>query len=434
MDISFDHWVADSHERPLPKLTPRQLGVPNAPGNALAILGMRRTGKTWFCFQRMQELLTKNVPRTQMLYINFEDERLLGFSTKDFQLVLDAFYRRDPGVMNKECHFFFDEIQNIEGWPQFVRRLLDQTPAQITITGSSARLLGSEIHTSLRGRALPCEMFPFSFPEYLDANNISCPQNIPSSKVRLELERACEAYLLSGGFPGTLSMDATTRSQMLQQYLDVVILRDVIERHQVTSVQALRALVRHILHSPATRLSVNKIYNDFRSRGLACSKNSLHAFVDYLEDAYLVYTVPIHTRNERVRRANPKKVYVVDTGLLSAASANITEDRGALLENLVFLHLRRTGNIIEYYHAEQAAEADFIVRDPLSGTIIEIIQVCWSIEAPTTRQREMRSLHAAMETLGCNNGTIVTWRDEPQHALPNRNIRVVPAWRYLLPA
>ncbi len=431
MDISFDNWVADSLERPLPKLTPRQLAIPNAPGNALAVLGMRRTGKTWFCFQRMQELLAKGIPRTQLLYINFEDERLLGFSAKDFQLMLNAFYRRDPGIMNKESHFFFDEIQNIEGWPQFIRRLLDQRRAQITITGSSARLLGSEIHTSLRGRALPCEMFPFSFPEYLSANNISCPQRIPSSQVRLELERICEAYLLAGGFPGTLSLDTTTRRQMLQQYLDVVILRDVIERHRVTSVQALRALVRHILHAPASRLSVNKIYNDFRSRGLACSKNSLHAFVDHLADAYLIYCVPIHTRNERVRRANPAKVYLVDTGILSAASANITEDRGALLENLVYLHLRRSGNIIEYFHAEQGEEIDFVVRDPLSGIIREMVQVCWSIESAGTRKRELRSLLAAMETLGCEHATIVTWREETQHAMPP-NIHVVPAWRYLL--
>lgn len=432
MDISFDHWISDSHERPLPKLTPRQVAVPYAPDNALAILGMRRTGKTWFCFQRMQELLGKGVPRMQMLYINFEDERLLGFTVKDFQLLLDAFYRCDPSIMNKECYFFFDEVQNVDGWPQFIRRLLDQSQAKITITGSSAKLLGSEIHTSLRGRALPCEMFPFSFTEYLGANNIACPQRIPSSKTRLELERACEAYLLNGGFPGTLSMDATTRRQMLQQYLDVVILRDVIERHQVSSVQALRAFVRHVLHSPATRLSVNKIYNDFRSRGLSCSKNSLHAFVDYLQDAYLIYTVPIHTRNERVRRANPKKVYLVDTGLLSAASANITQDRGALLENLVFLHLRRSGNIIEYFHAEQGFEIDFVVRDPLSGAILELIQVCWSIESPSTRQRELRSLCAAMDALECKHATIVTWRENSQNEIPP-DIRVIPAWHYLLP-
>lgn len=185
MNISLDNLVADSQARQLPSLISRQASAPKAPGNALAVLGMRRTGKTWFCFQQMQELITQGVPREQMLYINFEDERLLGFSAKDFQLLLDSFYRRDPRLMKQECHFFFDEIQNIEGWPLFIRRLLDQTKAQITITGCSARLPSSEIHTSLRGRALPCEIFPFSFSEYLSANNITCPRKPPSSQLRL---------------------------------------------------------------------------------------------------------------------------------------------------------------------------------------------------------------------------------------------------------
>lgn len=121
-----------------------------------------------------------------------------------------------------------------------------------------------------------------------------------------------------------------------------------------------------------------------------------------------------------------------DTGLLSAASANITEDRGALLENLVFLNLRRSANTIEYFHAKQGVETDFVVRDPLSGAILEVVQVCWSLDSPTTRQREIRGLQVAMEALGCQNGTIVTWREETQHAIPS-DIRVIPAWQYLLP-
>jgi len=434
MKLSLDNLVADSQERKLPDLVARRVAVPVASGNALAILGMRRTGKTWFCFQRMQALLARGIPRDQMLYINFEDERLLGFAASDFQPLLDAFYRRNPGVLATECHFFFDEIQNIEGWPQFVRRLLDNSKSQVTVTGSSARLLGSEIHTSLRGRALPCEIFPFSFPEYVLAKGGVLPQRSPASQVRLELEQMCDSYLRSGGFPGTLILDPATRRQMLQQYLDVVILRDVIERHGVTSVQALRALVRHILHSPAGRLSVNKIYNDFRSRGLHCSKNGLHAFMDHLADAYLIYPVPICTRNERVRRANPMKIYLVDTGLLSAASTDLTADLGALLENLVYLHIRRSGAVIEYFHAEQGVETDFVVRDPLSGAVQELIQVCWSLQSEATRQRELRGLRAAMDALNCPHATIVTWRDQTADFDNMPGIEIIPAWRYLLPA
>lgn len=432
MKSDLERLVADSQERKLPDLVKREVVAPYAPGNALAVIGMRRTGKTWFCYQQMQDLASNGVARERMLYMNFEDERLLSFSARDFQSLLDAFYRRNPDVMDTECYFFFDEIQQVDGWPRFVRRLLDQGNAQVTVTGSSARLLGAEIHTSLRGRALPCEMFPFSFAEYIAAAGDARPSRAPSSKESLKLEAACLSYLMTGGFPGVVSLDKATQRQMLQQYLDVVILRDVIERHGVTSVPALRALVRHVIHAPATRLSINKLYNDFRSRGLSCSKNSLHAFMAHLADAYLLYQVPIHTRSERVRRANPQKVYLVDTGLLSAASADTTGDRGAMLENLVFLHLRRTGAIIEYFQGGKGIETDFVVRDPMSGAVTQLIQACWSLDAPETRQRELRGLHAAMVELDCAHGTIVTWQDEA-NLVDDKDISVIPAWRFLLP-
>ena len=154
--------------------------------------------------------------------------------------------------------------------------------------------------------------------------------------------------------------------------------------------------------------------------------------MDHLTDAFLLYPVPIHTRSERVRRVNPQKVYLVDTGLLSAASGDITGDRGALLENLVYLHLRRAGGTIEYFHGGQGRETDFVVRDSLSGAVTQLIQVCWSIESRSTRERELRGLRAAMEQLNVSPGTIVTWRDESS-LVPDPDIDVQPAWKFVLP-
>lgn len=429
MKIDFDQMVADFQEISLPSLINRDIHPPQAPGTALALIGMRRSGKTWFCYQLMQELMDKGISREQILYINFEDERLLGFDVSDFQTLLDAFYRRNPAALERPCYFFFDEIQEVDEWPRFIRRLLDSGSAEVTITGSSAKMLSSEIHTSLRGRALPCEIFPFSFPEYAIASETPLPSGTLTTKQRLQVERLCEDYLYEGGFPGTLQLPPQTRNQMLQQYLDVVILRDVIERHGVTSVPSLRALVRHIIQAPCTRVAVNKIYNDFKSRGLSCSKNSLHAFMDHLSDAYLFYPVSKYTRSERVRQVNPKKIYIADNGLISAASAHITEDRGALLENLIFMHLRRTGNTIEYFHNDKGHEVDFVVRDPLNGQIKQLIQACWSLTSDQTEARETRGLQAGMKSLNCTSGTIVTWKNESQKS--TETIRVVPAWQFL---
>ena len=431
MQEILDRLIADAEERPLPALVRRSLVPLVAPGRALAVIGMRRSGKTCYCFQMMADLVDQSVSRDRILYINFEDERLLPFGAADFQTLLDCFYRRTPTNKHRLCYFFFDEIQRIDGWYLFIRRLLDQEQVQLTVTGSSSKLLSSEIHTSLRGRALAVEIFPFSFAEYLRARNIAIPQRAPSSHTRAAIQNAINDYLFVGGFPEVLDADPPLRRQVLQQYLDVVILRDVIERHGVTSVPALRAMVRQIIHSPTLQLSINKLYNDFKSRGLSCSKNSLHAWLDHLADAYLLFPIAIHSPSERVRQVNPKKVYLIDGGLATAASANVNENRGALLENLVFMHVRRQGNVIEYFQNAAGHETDFVVRDGGSGKILQLIQVTWSLVDAATCRREIRGLRAAMTDLNCPRGTIVTWTDDAVD-IEDTRIAVQPAWRFLL--
>lgn len=430
MSINYEQVVADSQERHLPELLRRSIDIRRAPGNALAIIGMRRSGKTYLCFQMMKDLLESGISRENILYVNFEDERLSSFRNEDFQPLLEVFRQRidDPDHIS---YLFFDEIQEVNGWEKFIRRIIDEGGFEVTITGSSAKLLSSEIHTSLRGRALPLEVFPFSFLEFAISRGIEIPKKIPGAKAMARLQACCESYLYSGGFPGVIPLDPATGRQMLQQYLDVVILRDVIERHQVTSVQALRALVQHLVHSPSCRMSINKIYNDFKSRGLTCSKNGLHAFVAHLADAYLIYPIFIHSRSERVRKVNPQKVYLVDTGLLTAASMNITADRGAFLENLIFLSLRRKGDIVEYFHDGGGVETDFVVRDRMNGAIKDLIQVTWSLDNPQTCEREFRGLLTAMDKLNFKRGTIVVWTDHG-NIKKNEGVTIIPAWRYLL--
>ena len=430
MSINYERIVADSQERHFPDLIRRTIGIPRAPGNALAIIGMRRSGKTCLCFQMMKDLLESGTPRENLLYVNFEDERLATFRSEDFQPLLEVFRQRMDDPEHKS-HLFFDEIQEVSGWEKFIRRILDEGGFEVTITGSSAKLLSLEIHTSLRGRALPVEVFPFSFLEFASSRGIEIPKKSPGAKAMAKLQACCESYIYSGGFPGVIDLDPATGRQMLQQYLDVVILRDVIERHGLTSVQALRALVQHLVHSPSCRMSINKIYNDFKSRGLTCSKNGLHAFIDHLADAYLIYPISIYSRSERVRKVNPQKVYLVDTGLLAAASMNITADRGAFLENLIFLHLRRKGDIVEYFQDGGGVETDFVVRDRMSGAIKDLIQVTWSLDNPQTREREFRGLLMAMDKLDFDRGTIVVWTDHGQLE-KKEGVAIVPAWRYLL--
>jgi hypothetical protein len=362
-----------------------------------------------------------------MLYVNFEDERLLPFATSDFNVLLEVFYSLFPDSAREECWFFFDEIQRIPGWDMFLRRLLDERRLRLMVTGSSAKLLSREIATSLRGRALTTELFPFSFGEVLSARGIGIPSNgLFPTAARGELNKACADYLGTGGFPEVVDSPANLRREILRGYVDVVILRDVVERHGVSNVSALRALVRHVLHSPGTRFSVNRFGGQMRSMGIPVAKNALYEFVDHLSDAYLMFPVEIYARSIRKRQVNPRKMYSVDTGLLRAMSLDITADRGALLENLVFLALRRRGIQPDYYVTAHGGEVDFAYRDARGR--LQLLQVCWSLETADTRERELRALREALAENPGAEAAVVTWMDEADHdGLP-----CLPAWKWLL--
>jgi hypothetical protein len=195
----------------------------------------------------------------------------------------------------------------------------------------------------------------------------------------------------------------------------------------VSNVTALRALIRHVMSAPANRFSVNRFYHSLRSQGIAATKNDLYAFLDHLVDAYLLFSVPLHTRSESVRRVNPRKVYAIDTGLLGAMSLGLTEDRGARLENLVFLHLRRHGHRPEYHLTARGAEVDFVVRPGGRGHH-HLIQACWELLDESTRTREIAAIREAMRELRARSATIVTWLDEDTS---DEAIRIVPAWKWL---
>lgn len=425
----LDLLIDDFHERELPDLMLRKQSMAWVPRKANVVIGMRRSGKTWFCYQQMQELLKNGLENERLLYLNFEDERLLPFSAQDFQFVLDTYYRKFPAFKSKRCYLFLDEVQRIDGWDKFVRRVLDTESLSVCVTGSSSKLLSTEIATSLRGRSITTEIFPFSFKEFLRYKKVELKSERRfGSKIRAMLQNLMGQYLRTGGFPEVQTFDNELRREVLRNYLDVVILRDVVERHSIRNTVALRALIRHIINAPATRFSVNKFYNSLKSQGVACTKNNLYDYLAHLADTFLFYQVPIHSRSERVRRVNPKKVYVIDPGILETMSLHITDDRGALLENIVFMHLRRQGLAPNYYVTKNGAEVDFILA--VEGrSVHRLIQVCWNIHDPATQKREVRALQTAMKELGLNKGTIVTWLDEE---VSDQRIDIVPVWKWLL--
>lgn len=429
MKSALSRIIDDFHEREIPELIKRNQVFPEIDGKADVVIGMRRSGKTYFCFQKIKKLLSEGIPKTNILYLNFEDDRLLTFTVSDFQTVLDIYHSKFPETHNNKTYFFFDEIHRIENWETFIRRLLDTENTQIFITGSSSKLLSTEIATSLRGRSITTEIFPLSYIEFLKFHNIfNSPPVTFSSKTSSILRKAFSDYFEIGGFPEVQNIEKNYRIEILQGYIDSVLLKDIIERHGVSNILVLKHLVNKIITSFGQQFSVNKFYNTMKSMAIKCTKNTLYKYLDYLFDAYLFYRVPLHTRSEKARMINPPKIYTIDTGLINAMSFRNSEDRGYLLENMIFMYLRQNKYDVEFIRTRDNFETDFYAKHPVTGEVL-LLQVCLDLTNDITLDREIRGLRSAMKEYSIEKGTIITWDDEKTI---DYRIKAVPAWKWML--
>lgn len=385
---------------------PRNYKFPEARNIIKVAIGMRRSGKTYFLFQTIRQLLSEGIPLDHILYINFEDDRLLPIDHKAMGQMIDAWYTLHPDNHNHRCYLFFDEVQNISEWPLVLRRILDTKNIQIYVTGSSAKLLSKEIATSLRGRSLAIEILPYSYTEYLVAHSLSPLQGVMGKKMLDQHRSYLLDYFQRGGFPGVQSMPPNEQLESLQNYVETVIFRDIIERHQISNVALLKYFINFLLKSVASPFSINKFYNDVKSQGYKLAKDTLYSYLNYLEDAFLIFSVPIFTESLRRVQTTPKKIYAIDNGLIAANTFNLSENLGKLFENQVYLDLRRQNKKIFYYHTSDGYEIDFVTQD-LQGKH-EILQVVWDADDPITLKREKRALEQAESELGFP-GRLIDW-------------------------
>lgn len=425
--------INDSLDAPLPKLTRRQISLPQIPGKALAVIGMRRSGKTSFLWQCLADRLAAGAPREALLYFNFEDERLSEMAAEDLQYLLEEYFRLHPEWRdNRKVTFLLDEIQVVQGWETFVRRILDTEKVDLILSGSSAKMLSREVATSMRGRALEVLVHPFSFREVLRHKGAepTKPYSSLAKAQRSALEKNLRSYLSEGGFPEAQGLPAATRASLLRSYVDVAILRDVIERHAVSNPVVLRWMVRHLLGNPAALFSVNKFFETSKSQGLHVSKDTLHDYLAHLEDAFLIRTISMHTASERQRMANPRKSYPVDPGLIPVYERTGRSNLGHALESAIFVELERRGGEIGYVRTESGKEVDFLVRDANGSQ--SLIQVCSDVADEKTYQREMRALVEASNEYPNAKPILVTLESLPPDREIPEKINWQPASEWLL--
>lgn len=441
----FREMLADSARRPLPEFTPRRVhGRVRMAGKVTAVAGMRRVGKTTFLHQLRAERIARGVAKERLPYVSFEDERLAGLNAPHLHLLLNEYYRQfplpgDDDAGSEVCGgpavaWHFDEIQIVPGWERFVRRVLDAGDVEVAVSGSSAAMLSREIATSLRGRAWQVPLHPFSFAECLCHKGRRAPEpdKPMTAAERGQLERRFLDWLDQGGFPEAQGLDRAARRQLLGDYVDVAMLRDVVERHRIRNVAALRLLVRHLLGNAAGRFSIQKFYGSLKSQGVAVAKDTLHELLAHLEDCFLVHVVEMESGSERQRMVNPRKAYPADTGLIRVFDPAGKTNTGHALETAVLIELRRRRYEVSYVRTPEDYEVDFFARSPCGRT--DLIQVCADMSDPATATREFRALASAGAQFPQARRTLLTLTRDGLPAEAPDGVDVGPAYEWMLVA
>lgn len=422
--------ILDFQETMLETGVPRHLKIEKVRGKATVCIGVRRSGKSTYLYQLVDQLLHEGVPRENILFVNFFDDRLHNLRQEGLSLIAEAYYSIYPEKKNTQTVYcFFDEIQAVSGWEPFVDRLMRTEKCEVYLTGSSARMLSKEIATQMRGRALSWEIFPFSFREFLDYKEIEISDTL-STKKRLLVQKAFEEYWETGGFPEVAGASRNLRVKTHQEYFQAILFRDLIERHDISHPKALTDLAHRLVDNTASLYSINSLTGFLKSLGHRAPKSAVSDYLEWFEDAYFLFTVRIFDASAARRNTNPKKVYCVDHALVNSVSSGILVNSGHLLENLVFTALRHLHPEIYYYRTKTGREVDFIVS--MSGREPMVIQVCESLAEPQTRKRETTALREAVNELGVKTGTIVTRNQDERIDTDLGTIAVVPVYRFLL--
>jgi len=375
------------------------------------ISGVRRCGKSTL----LHEIRANNAEKDY--YFNFDDERLIHFTVDDFQLLYEVFIE----LFGKQNTFYFDEIQNVVGWERFVRRLHDYKN-KVYVTGSNASMLSRDLGTHLTGRYYQKELFPFSFAEFLEFQSGEIPRkSFFSTEEKVQLHGDFLSYFRKGGFPAYLQ---SGNSQYLKSLYESIIYRDVMVRNSLTNEKEILELVHYAASNSSRLFSYNSLTKVIGVKNATTVKN----YLSFLENTYLVFLVSKYDFSVKKQIQNPKKIYFIDLGMLRELGFHHSEDNGRLLENLVFIEMKRRGKEI-YYHS-QKHECDFLIKE--KNRIVEAIQVSWSIHNPTTREREVAGLIEALTFHNLKRGLILTDDEEDEFVIKDFKIKVMPTWKWLL--
>lgn len=421
--LRWNYWGKRAPEKLQPRLLLPQI-IPYIPEPfPIVLTGIRRSGKSSLFALLMRHLAENGVSPTQLLLVNFEEPLFAPHLSIEFFEELIALYREKINP-DRKIYFFLDEIQNLPDWEKWVRREADLKENKIFLTGSSAKLLSSEIATLLTGRHVTFMIPPLSFKEYLSWQGLAPTSEIEQTENKARLRKSLVDYLEWGGFPQVvLSDSAEKRSKILHHYFDDILFRDIVLRHEIRDVKLLQSVAEYYMTNMATPYAFNRIRNIFDT-----SLDNVRRYTAFLEEAQLVHSLEKFSYKAGEREKANRKVYVADTGMRNAISFRFSQDLGRLAENVVAMHWRREGREVFYFG--NGSECDFIVKQ--NGKF-HPVQVSYSdLADEKTREREFQGLLAALKHLKQKEGLLLTDDVAGEETIENFRIRLKPAWRFLL--
>jgi len=383
-------------------------------GEVLVLSGVRRCGKSTILKQFAKSL---KVEKERILIVDFEDYRWRNLGLKLLEEIWNTYLEyMHP---NKKPYVFLDEVHSIEGWERFVRTLSERDKAYVIVTGSSSKLLSKEYASLLSGRYVELSIYPLSFKEFLTFENISFASKKEVIANRRKILSKLNEYIKIGGFPRYV---LTRDIDLLRSYFETIIVKDIAERYEIKRIDKLRKLASFYLSNSGKRVTFNSV-----SKFLEMPLHTVERYSFYLQEAFACFFLQAFSYSLKTQEKLPKKVYSIDTGLSNAVGFRFSEDFGRLMENIVFLELKKAGKEIFYYHNP---EIDFLVKE--GKKIEEVIQVSYAASRDEIRKREIENLVKVSKELKCKNLLCITWDFEDTEVIDKKRIKFLPLWKWLL--
>ncbi len=432
IELEIERKLCDFRDIGLPEYFPRNGSIHCVDNMISTIIGARRTGKSFRIMQEASEQINQKKIQSinHICWLDFDNPILSSINANELSLIQSTFFKLTPNInLKTPLLFLLDEIHKVKGWEEYVIDLSRNPNWKVVVSGSSSKMLSHDIATELRGKAISTDLFPLSFAEFLTFKKAG---RSLSTRGQAETRRLFDEYLAWGAYPAIANMDEYLREPVLREYFDTMILKDIIQRYNVSKPRQCIQLCRYLLSNISKPYTLQSAYRYLKQAGYTTSKDAIRNYIEWAKDSWLLFSVPVFSDSLREQERNYKKIYAIDWALANKNSRVWDGGQSRALENMVFLHLRRNWHRVHYYlTSRKRQEVDFIVVDN-RGKPIMAVQVCLNISEKETIQRELESLATTANYFETEINLIITYNQEKNFSMDGINIKSVPAWKWLL--